>query len=249
MVGKSKSVEKEIEILYEMVDSTRFTAIEWSKSGRCIVIRNPGMFRFITGPFFGFCTGIEEFKRLLESYGFKKIGRSGLKYYNKFFQRQKKNFLGMIYKVNHKSDREIPKEEIDSMNENIRIMMSEVPQMIGRLRENEKKISKLRDSLFSLCSHMKTLKPYHEFKSINYDPSNKIEFEESMLEWAKRYFQDNANCSFGFLDEVGDLEVPKVPQKSPPKKKEKEKVKKTSGITVNLKVKRHKFNDIVQDFQ
>ncbi|KMV66255.1 putative heat shock transcription factor [Encephalitozoon cuniculi EcunIII-L] len=241
------SVKNEVEALYEMVDSPRFKDVVWSKSGRCIVIRNPEMFGFVTGPLFGLYGGMEELRKLLSNYGFIRIEKSKhLKYYNKFFRKGEKNLLGMIYRSWGMDGLEIPEKEVDSMNESCCAMMNEVNCMILKLKENEQRISELRNVLFSLCSYMGTLKPYHTLETMGYDPSNEMKFGPTMSRWADEHLRSNMVCSFGFLDEVGDFQAHKPWNRGEKGKRRHNRVK---GVDVRFNAKRQKVDGTVDNLQ
>lgn len=199
------SVEKDIERLYQMVGSRHFQDISWSRSGRCIVVRSAGEFNRITGPFFGFSGGVAELGRFLRSYGFAKVpGSRLLKYYNRLFRRGRRELFRRIRRVRDVSAGDPGDLEIESMNDGCLVMLREVEEVVGRVRENERRISGLRDAMFLLGSYMRALKPYHEAESMEYDASNRIRLGESMGPWRRRYLEGCGELDLGFLEEVKD---------------------------------------------
>lgn len=197
--------KKEIEALYEMMMTPHFKSVMWSKSGRCIVIEYPGMFKSLTGPFFGFDRGLGEFKRFLIRHGFRRIG--GSKYYNRLFRKGRKDLLGGIKEceVGGEWSEDVSEKEMEGMRERCREMMKEVVDLMARYRRNEDEVAKLRDVVFSLTRYMSTLRSYPSGKADAYDPSNRSWFGDGLRKREERHTRESRTAVFGFLDGLRDV--------------------------------------------
>lgn len=194
---------KKIEVLWQMLSTRHFRSVIWSRSGRSIVIRHPGLFRTATGPFFGF-DSLEEFKNFLVSHGFKRVPQSQQsKYHNRFFQRDRRDLLHRIEETGETdAEKSLSQNEIDEMRKNCSFMMQEIIGMRGEYRRNEKMLVDLRDLVFSLVSHMTVQNGYHSQYGRRYNACNEDKFGYEMLEWEARHRRENRRASLGFVEEL-----------------------------------------------